>query len=241
MSTVDIDGQCTLTGETALTIAAANGCHNTCSVLISRGCRISATNRKVSVMLFKYPTWIVRWRKTCEHYPMQSSSPPSSPSHLHEFHVWLGPQLRGTFIVLSILYNNTHRFRLLMIRKCPLWCWPLRKDIGPPRNVWFNTKLQWTRWITLGARRWWWPRPRVMSQSSNCYWIKVMHKYKRPFRCEIQCILCVNNYCQWLREWKTVHLDPKITLTYYEKIHVDPYKSCILFEWRAVTDDSCHS
>ncbi|XP_065220330.1 protein TANC2 isoform X3 [Planococcus citri] len=46
MSSVDIDEQCPLTGETALTIAAANGCHNVCSLLINKGCRISATNRK---------------------------------------------------------------------------------------------------------------------------------------------------------------------------------------------------
>ncbi|KAK7578136.1 hypothetical protein V9T40_010341 [Parthenolecanium corni] len=45
-SAVDVDGQCTLTGETALTIAAANGCHNTCTILINRGCRVAATNRK---------------------------------------------------------------------------------------------------------------------------------------------------------------------------------------------------
>lgn len=51
MTAVDIDGQCTLTGETALTIAAANGSHNVCSTLINRGCQISATNRKVCDLL----------------------------------------------------------------------------------------------------------------------------------------------------------------------------------------------
>lgn len=62
-SSVDIDGQCTLTGETALTIAAANGCHNTCTILINRGCRVAATNRKVcskiSIFIFQYTTVFV--------------------------------------------------------------------------------------------------------------------------------------------------------------------------------------
>lgn len=33
-------------GETALTVAAANGCHTVCSALLSRGASISVKNRK---------------------------------------------------------------------------------------------------------------------------------------------------------------------------------------------------
>lgn len=33
-------------GETALTVASANGCHAVCSVLINRGANISTTNKK---------------------------------------------------------------------------------------------------------------------------------------------------------------------------------------------------
>lgn len=37
-----------LTGETALTVAAANGCPSVCSALLSRGASVSALNRKVN-------------------------------------------------------------------------------------------------------------------------------------------------------------------------------------------------
>ncbi|CAH1176220.1 unnamed protein product [Phaedon cochleariae] len=46
MAEVDVDLADSITGETALTIAAANGCHTVCSALINRGANISTTNRK---------------------------------------------------------------------------------------------------------------------------------------------------------------------------------------------------
>ncbi|KAF7285187.1 hypothetical protein GWI33_011724 [Rhynchophorus ferrugineus] len=46
MAEVNADIPDTITGETALTIASANGCHAVCSALISRGARITITNKK---------------------------------------------------------------------------------------------------------------------------------------------------------------------------------------------------
>ncbi|KAB0802170.1 hypothetical protein PPYR_04356 [Photinus pyralis] len=46
MAEVNVDAVDSLTGETALTIAATNGCHNICTALINRGANISVTNRK---------------------------------------------------------------------------------------------------------------------------------------------------------------------------------------------------
>ena len=46
MAEVNADSNDSLTGETALTIAATNGCVNVCSTLISRGASITVTNRK---------------------------------------------------------------------------------------------------------------------------------------------------------------------------------------------------
>lgn len=46
MAEVNADVRDTITGETALTVAAANGCHAVCSALINRGANISVTNKK---------------------------------------------------------------------------------------------------------------------------------------------------------------------------------------------------
>lgn len=46
MSEVKVDVQDTITGETALTISATNGCQNVCSALLNRGASVSVTNRK---------------------------------------------------------------------------------------------------------------------------------------------------------------------------------------------------
>ena len=48
MAEVKADAHDTLTGETALTVAAANGCHSACAALLVRGASVSAVNRKVS-------------------------------------------------------------------------------------------------------------------------------------------------------------------------------------------------
>lgn len=47
MSEVRPDGQDSLTGETALTVAACNGCHTVCTALLNRGANISVPNQKV--------------------------------------------------------------------------------------------------------------------------------------------------------------------------------------------------
>lgn len=46
MAEVNADTPDTLTGETALSVAAANGCQAVCHALVSRGATISVTNRK---------------------------------------------------------------------------------------------------------------------------------------------------------------------------------------------------
>ncbi|KAF5280679.1 hypothetical protein FQA39_LY05327 [Lamprigera yunnana] len=46
MAEVNVDNVDNLTGETALTLASSNGCHNVCTALINRGANISVTNRK---------------------------------------------------------------------------------------------------------------------------------------------------------------------------------------------------
>lgn len=46
MAEVNADTPDSLTGETALTVAAANGCHAVCTALVSRGATASVTNRK---------------------------------------------------------------------------------------------------------------------------------------------------------------------------------------------------
>ena len=48
MAEVKADAHDVLTGETALTVAASNGCHSACAALLVRGASVSAVNRKVS-------------------------------------------------------------------------------------------------------------------------------------------------------------------------------------------------
>ncbi|XP_044761328.1 protein TANC2 isoform X3 [Coccinella septempunctata] len=47
MAEVGIDVPDTITGETALTIAATNGCNDACSVLIARGARLNIPNKRM--------------------------------------------------------------------------------------------------------------------------------------------------------------------------------------------------
>jgi hypothetical protein len=49
MAEVKADAYDTLTGETALTVASANGCHSVCSAVLIRGASISTVNKKVAV------------------------------------------------------------------------------------------------------------------------------------------------------------------------------------------------
>ncbi|KAK9872671.1 hypothetical protein WA026_018805 [Henosepilachna vigintioctopunctata] len=51
MAEVNIDIPDTITGETALSIAALNGCSNACSVLIARGAKLSVGNKRELVPL----------------------------------------------------------------------------------------------------------------------------------------------------------------------------------------------
>lgn len=51
MAEVNADTPDSLTGETALTVAASNGCHNVCTSLLVRGASISAVNKKVHDLL----------------------------------------------------------------------------------------------------------------------------------------------------------------------------------------------
>lgn len=41
------DGQDSLTGETALTVSACNGCHTVVTTLLSRGANVAVPNQKV--------------------------------------------------------------------------------------------------------------------------------------------------------------------------------------------------
>jgi hypothetical protein len=59
MAEVKVDSHDTLTGETALTVASSNGCHNVCTALLIRGASISAVNRKVSCKLCSYICFVV--------------------------------------------------------------------------------------------------------------------------------------------------------------------------------------
>lgn len=65
MAEVQADGIDTITGETALTIAAANGCSSVVNVLLLRGANISAVNRKENsplIVAVKEGHWAVAER-----------------------------------------------------------------------------------------------------------------------------------------------------------------------------------
>lgn len=51
MSEVVPDGQDSLTGETALSVAACNGCHTVCTTLLNRGANVSVPNQKVCAVI----------------------------------------------------------------------------------------------------------------------------------------------------------------------------------------------
>ncbi|XP_072382965.1 protein TANC2 isoform X2 [Diabrotica undecimpunctata] len=70
MAEVNIDLPDSITGETALTISASNGCHGVCSVLINRGANICVTNKKDLAPLFlavKEGHWAVAERLIQNH------------------------------------------------------------------------------------------------------------------------------------------------------------------------------
>ncbi|XP_028135777.1 protein TANC2 isoform X4 [Diabrotica virgifera virgifera] len=70
MAEVNIDLPDSITGETALTICASNGCHGVCSVLINRGANICVTNKKDLAPLFlavKEGHWAVAERLIQNH------------------------------------------------------------------------------------------------------------------------------------------------------------------------------
>ncbi|CAH1131521.1 unnamed protein product [Ceutorhynchus assimilis] len=70
MAEVTADMADSITGETALTVAAANGCHAVCSALISRGATVSIKNRKDATPLLiavKEGHWAVAERLIQNH------------------------------------------------------------------------------------------------------------------------------------------------------------------------------
>lgn len=74
MAEINPDNQDSLTGETALTIAAVNGCQSVCSTLIGRGANISVTNKKeMSPLLLavKEGHWGVAERMLQNHAPLE--------------------------------------------------------------------------------------------------------------------------------------------------------------------------
>ncbi|XP_049811721.1 protein TANC2 isoform X1 [Schistocerca nitens] len=78
MPEVNADTPDSLTGETALTVAAANGCHSVCTVLIARGASISAVNNKeLSPLLVavKEGHWAVAERLLQHHAPLEQCDP----------------------------------------------------------------------------------------------------------------------------------------------------------------------
>ncbi|XP_067012508.1 protein TANC2 isoform X2 [Anabrus simplex] len=78
MAEVKADASDSLTGETALTVAAANGCHAACTALLVRGASISAVNRKeMSPLLLavKEGHWAVAERLLQHHAPLEQCDP----------------------------------------------------------------------------------------------------------------------------------------------------------------------
>lgn len=76
MAEVRINGTDTLTGESALTMAAANGCSVVISVLIQRGCNVSEVNRKENSPLLiavKEGHWAVAERLIQHHAKLEQA------------------------------------------------------------------------------------------------------------------------------------------------------------------------
>ncbi|XP_073997696.1 zinc-RING finger and ankyrin repeat domain-containing protein rolling pebbles isoform X4 [Rhodnius prolixus] len=76
LAEVSPDGHDSLSGETALTVSANNGCANVCSTLVTRGANISATNKKnMSALLLgvKEGHWAVTERLLQLHAPVEQA------------------------------------------------------------------------------------------------------------------------------------------------------------------------
>uniref|UniRef100_A0A1B6I3A2 RING-type domain-containing protein n=2 Tax=Homalodisca liturata TaxID=320908 RepID=A0A1B6I3A2_9HEMI len=76
MSEVVPDGQDSLTGETALTVAACNGCHSVCSTLLNRGANIAVPNQKDMTALLlavREGHWAVAERLLQHHAPLEQA------------------------------------------------------------------------------------------------------------------------------------------------------------------------
>ncbi|XP_075222893.1 zinc-RING finger and ankyrin repeat domain-containing protein rolling pebbles isoform X4 [Lycorma delicatula] len=78
MAEVKADGHDTLTGETALTVAASNGCHTIVTALINRGANIATVNHKdLSPLLLgvREGHWAVAERLLQHHAPLDQTDP----------------------------------------------------------------------------------------------------------------------------------------------------------------------
>lgn len=76
MAEVDVDGFDAVTGETALSVAASNGCHNVCTTLIGRGASLSVVNKKEMAPLLlavKEGHWAVAERLIQNHAAIEQS------------------------------------------------------------------------------------------------------------------------------------------------------------------------
>jgi ankyrin repeat protein len=76
MAEVNVDSTDSITGETALTIAASNGCHSVCTTLIGRGASLSVCNKKEMAPLLlavKEGHWAVAERLIQNHAAIEQS------------------------------------------------------------------------------------------------------------------------------------------------------------------------
>lgn len=76
MSEVRPDNQDSLTGETALTVAACNGCHTVCTVLLNRGASVAVPNQKELSPLHlavREGHWAVAERLLQHHAPLEQT------------------------------------------------------------------------------------------------------------------------------------------------------------------------
>ncbi|XP_015833767.1 protein TANC2 isoform X2 [Tribolium castaneum] len=76
MAEVNVDATDSVTGETALTVAAANGCHGVCTALIGRGASLSVCNKKEMAPLLlavKEGHWAVAERLIQNHAAIEQS------------------------------------------------------------------------------------------------------------------------------------------------------------------------
>lgn len=76
MAEIDVDAVDSINGETALTVAAANGCHSVCTALIGRGAGLSVCNKKEMAPLLlavKEGHWAVAERLIQNHAAIEQS------------------------------------------------------------------------------------------------------------------------------------------------------------------------